>query len=850
MEIDKGERRRFGSLLSREGANVTIILDKIANNLPREQSETGYNFHRRFNSYMARETGEDDPWGWGIPAFSFFENTIKPWDDKLKVDFDPNAIDINPFYTPLIYFLKGSSYKQLIDLFSVALSISPYAYDPVDQYPPNLIHSVFPDLVSTSIVRSKKFYENWERVPFWAVLDPRISERKEFFSLREEVSNYTCKNFYELIYDRMKMVYPYKKFPSSNQLFFDNRQKVYKKIIVDFDVAQSSFDLSDLSSHAATLLEEIEGAGGILSRDLRCDFVKELYSLSSQDRAAILEQNYLKYQRMDWQLADLTGSAFVQAGFPSKAMYFYFLKSFFPFESQDKLLDVEFYRLDLHKITRAALQYWFLGGDDNYAKAKKNICEEDRFFCNGKERSFSFFFGESTGEDRVLRHLALVENLLLEGQLAESNEAIEKVKDVLVEHMSDIESESFKVDFLHRVQGIFYELIDRNILGGQVEAAFRLLDFFKSSALKLHLFQLDRVELRQNMPLTWGKTLKKAEEFHDFKLSDIPDETVVVKYYSGNSTSGAFIAKKSCAPTFIHLEINSQTKLMSENLYKSIQQQRTAINKATTIKAYLKKLYITLIEPISTFLEDEKNVIIVPTGSLYQVPFSALYGREKFFIQTHNILTSPSFSIFMKCQKAKSKSVSTVNLIKGTNLPSVKYEEINIRQVFNEKVNLLNSLESVKEVFLPSPTGEKGNAEGFFHIASHGHFCEENPLLSSIVIGENDSIEVVDFYALDMQNVELALVNACVSGRSEVGAGDELMGLPRGFLVAGCSAMVNTLWRLSDSVGPEFAQKFYKSVNGKSSPLESFSSAIRDLLADPRFEHPYYWATYQYLGKI
>ncbi len=131
------------------------------------------------------------------------------------------------------------------------------------------------------------------------------------------------------------------------------------------------------------------------------------------------------------------------------------------------------------------------------------------------------------------------------------------------------------------------------------------------------------------------------------------------------------------------------------------------------------------------------------------------------------------------------------------------------------------------------------------HIASHASFRPDNPMFSSIQLHDS-SLNFFDIYNLRM-SASLVTLSGCGTGLSSVVAGDELLGLVRGFLYAGATSVVVSLWDVNDRTTADLMKWFY----GNLAKGESKSSSLRLAMLRLREEHPhpYYWAPFLLMGN-
>ena len=106
-------------------------------------------------------------------------------------------------------------------------------------------------------------------------------------------------------------------------------------------------------------------------------------------------------------------------------------------------------------------------------------------------------------------------------------------------------------------------------------------------------------------------------------------------------------------------------------------------------------------------------------------------------------------------------------------------------------------------------------------------------------------LTVDKIYSLNL-DAELVTLSACETGLSEIANGDDLVGLTRGFLYAGSSSIVASLWKVDDLATGELMTCFYSELN-KANKREALRTA--QLETKKKYAHPYYWASFQLTGN-
>jgi CHAT domain-containing protein len=118
-------------------------------------------------------------------------------------------------------------------------------------------------------------------------------------------------------------------------------------------------------------------------------------------------------------------------------------------------------------------------------------------------------------------------------------------------------------------------------------------------------------------------------------------------------------------------------------------------------------------------------------------------------------------------------------------------------------------------------------------------------------------------------NSEMTVLSACNTGSGKYYTGEGVMGLGRGFLLAGSRSVLVSLWPISSDTTVEFMTIYYKYLLSKRTKSESLrltqlqflhrkgirTSVERGILLkakDKVFEdvtHPFYWAPFVLIGE-
>jgi CHAT domain-containing protein/tetratricopeptide (TPR) repeat protein len=269
-----------------------------------------------------------------------------------------------------------------------------------------------------------------------------------------------------------------------------------------------------------------------------------------------------------------------------------------------------------------------------------------------------------------------------------------------------------------------------------------------------------------------------------------------------------------------------------------VNQYRKSLLEST--QSHLKNLYQELLAPLRHSLQ-AKHLVFVPHGVLHYVPMHALHDGECYVADRYSVSYAPSASIYALCQRGRGDTTGDPLLmgIADEQAPSI-LDEIAALSAILPGAKLFTGAEATLQVL-----EQHGPGSRIVHIATHGYFRQDNPMFSSIRLG-NSHLSLYDLYHFDLP-VELMVLSGCATGMNVIKPGDEQIGLVRGLLQAGVQSMILSLWDVHDSSTKEFMVAFYTRLQqGLSKPL-----ALQGAMLELRdgYPHPYYWAPFLLIGK-
>ena len=143
------------------------------------------------------------------------------------------------------------------------------------------------------------------------------------------------------------------------------------------------------------------------------------------------------------------------------------------------------------------------------------------------------------------------------------------------------------------------------------------------------------------------------------------------------------------------------------------------------------------------------------------------------------------------------------------------------------------------------------------HFATHGILNNKHPELSGLVLSlvneqgkaQNGFLKLQDIYNLKLP-VDLVVLSGCETGLGEEIRGEGLIGLTRGFMYAGASRVVASLWSVSDMATATLMADFYRAMEHEGmTPAAALRVAQIRMWRQKQWSSPYYWAAFQIQGE-
>lgn len=255
---------------------------------------------------------------------------------------------------------------------------------------------------------------------------------------------------------------------------------------------------------------------------------------------------------------------------------------------------------------------------------------------------------------------------------------------------------------------------------------------------------------------------------------------------------------------------------------------------------HLQSIYDWLLRPLESLLT-KRRLVVVPHRSLHYLPFQALHNGVGYLLDRFEISYAPSAQVLQQCLYREQPELKSALLVgvADEHIPGVHDEIRQLAHLFPKSVVLLDRDATVAALRRNSPSAD------IVHLACHGEFRPDNPLFSSLKLGDA-RLTVREAYDLNLSNA-LVTLSACETGVNAVAPGEELLGLARGFFAAGATSLVISLWTVDDDTTATLMVDFYRELlSGKPAAAALRSAQLRSQHINP---HPFFWSPFVLVGR-
>lgn len=402
--------------------------------------------------------------------------------------------------------------------------------------------------------------------------------------------------------------------------------------------------------------------------------------------------------------------------------------------------------------------------------------------------------------------------------------------------------------------------------------------------------KLESLEARIKSSAKFKDLLRPNPLRYERIRSDITDAQTSLLYYSlGSAKSFAWVVTTDGLNAF-ELADKKTIETAAHQLLNRLNTPPRTASEDTELQTAIGEVSRLVVEPLSANLKTQR-LIVIADGILQYVPLGILETPSTArapLISRFEIVEAPSASALalVRRERMGRQAASKLLIGFGDAVFSSEYSpqptkvnpnssEERSKQVASRFRNLPRLFYAKREL---RAIGElAGDDSAFYiehnatrdkllsvdlsqyrilHVVTHGVLDDQRPELSGLVLSMVDEnaapvdgfVSLADIYKMRAP-VDLVVLSACHTALGQNLRGEGLIGLTRGFMYAGASGIVASLWKVDDRATAELMRHFYSNMLQRGmAPAAALRAAQNEIRSQPKWSAPYYWAGFTFQG--
>ncbi len=407
----------------------------------------------------------------------------------------------------------------------------------------------------------------------------------------------------------------------------------------------------------------------------------------------------------------------------------------------------------------------------------------------------------------------------------------------------------------------------------------------------------ETLEAQINTTVKFGNLIRALPlEFDEIRRQVTDSDTSLLEYSLGDQTSYLWMITPSGMTGYKlpdKITIEKSVRKLSDLLTKP----HIEPAEETELQSAIAEVSGIVLGPVAEKLSSNR-LIIIPDGILQYIPFQILASPSapnEPLVARHEIVNAPSASTLALVQREainrhvaprllaalgdpvlpSNYSTKVAELQNGNYVQAQRgaddregetLEPAKLGPLFfaRHELNELRKLAPAGDTIVYSDfAATRDNLRNLdlrqyriLHFATHGLLDAKQPELSGLVLSlmdrngqrVNGFVGLSDIYNLRAP-VDLVVLSACRTALGKEVRGEGLVGLTRGFMYAGASTVVASLWKVDDEATAELMKRFYTNIlQHGMTPAAALRAAQNSIRREPQWHSPYYWAAFTLQG--
>jgi CHAT domain-containing protein len=359
-----------------------------------------------------------------------------------------------------------------------------------------------------------------------------------------------------------------------------------------------------------------------------------------------------------------------------------------------------------------------------------------------------------------------------------------------------------------------------------------------------------------------GAPVLSASEAREL-LSGRPD-AAIIEFVVGDRRTWAFVIDASAVRAF-------QLSTSSADISRGVRDFRARLaGRDLRADESARRLYDEVLGPLHDRVNGKTELMIVPDGVLWDLPFQALRSpADRYVIEDAAVSYAPSITVLRETMRLRRTAGGPATLLALGNPTS------NPGAVRREKLTRGGPLDSLPEaeievkrlaeiygassrVYVGADAREdrwKAEAPHYrvVHVAAHGVLDNSSPLYSYLALApstdakEDGLLEAWEIMNMRLQ-ADLVVLSACETARGRVAPGEGVVGLMWALFVAGTPTTLVSQWKIESASSTALMIRFHEEWHAGVSKARALQRASLQVLQTRASAHPFYWAGYILVG--
>ena len=384
--------------------------------------------------------------------------------------------------------------------------------------------------------------------------------------------------------------------------------------------------------------------------------------------------------------------------------------------------------------------------------------------------------------------------------------------------------------------------------------------------------------IRKKSPALAALAMPESLGIQEIQQSLLDPKTVFLQYSFGQQTSYAWVVGIDSFESF-RLGSRARVESAAWRLWSAISKRPPSRGDRSYAMA-LAVLGELLIQPLALSLTG-RRVLVSTEGWLQYVPFGALAISDSGprLLDCFEVVSVPSASTLSMLRRRERSSPPSRRLMVFADprfhppsgarsqpeggpragrprlrpLPFSKAEAEDIRTLLPPgQISMALGSDANRERL----TSDELANYRIVHLSTHAQVDDNRPELSWIALSQfgddgspmDGALYLPEVYDLRL-SADLVVLSACSTALGRQVRGEGLLGLTRAFLYAGARSVIATLWEVDNQASARLVGYFFRALlQGEMTPSAALQEAQSTLAAEPRWNHPHFWAGFVLVG--